>query len=339
MSRPTIDRRVWPVLLLGLTAAVAASLWLGLGIGAGRVGWLDAGRAILGGADSWTRAIVLDVRLPRLLLAALVGAALSASGVAFQAVLRNPLADPYILGISGGSALGAVAFTALVGPASSFLSLGRPLAAFAGAMTTLAVLFGFARRSGRTQTTALLLVGVVLNAFDSAVILFLVTAGDASRFQGVLFYLVGSLAPLPWASLASVGILVAAGLAVLVFRSHDLNLLATGEETAVHLGVNAERATWAVVIASSLVTAAVVAFTGLVGFVGLMVPHAIRAAVGPDHRLLVPASVLGGASFVMLADTVARAALAPTEMPVGVITALVGGPVFLCLFLNRMRDR
>ncbi len=329
----------WPALLLALTAVLAGSLWLGLGIGAGRVGWLEAGRAIFGGADAWTRAIVLDVRLPRLLLAAMVGAALSASGAAFQAVLRNPLADPYILGISGGAALGAVVFTALAGSASSWLPLGRPLAAFAGAMTTLCVLFGFARRRGRTETTALLLVGVVLNAFDSAVILFLVTAGDTSRFQGVLFYLVGSLAPLPWSSLASVGILVAGGLAVLVLRSHDLNLMATGEETAVHLGLNAERATWTVVVASSLITAAVVAFTGLVGFVGLMVPHAIRAAVGPDHRLLLPASALGGAAFVMLADTVARAALAPTEMPVGVITALVGGPVFLFLFLGRLRDR
>ena len=188
------------------------------------------------------------------------------------------------------------------------------------------------------MTNALLLVGVVLNAFDSAVILFLVTAGDTSRFQGALFYLVGSIGSPQGSVILSIAVLVVAGLLVLVLFSHRLNLLSSGEETAGHLGVDVERTTWTVVLSASLITAAAVAFTGLVGFVGLIVPHAVRTAFGPDHRLLVPASALAGGSFLVLADTLARVVIAPIEMPVGVITALVGGPFFLFLFLKRLRE-
>lgn len=332
-------RRVPPIPVLALLSlALVLVAWFALGVGAGRAGWTDLGRVISGRADSWTRSILLDVRLPRILLAALVGAALSGAGAAFQATLRNPLADPYILGVSGGAALGAVVFTAMAGAVQAWSPLGRPIAAFTGAMLTLAVLFGLARGRGRTETTALLLVGVVLNAIDSAVILFLVTAGDTSRFQGALFYLVGSIGSPPAPVLLSVAVLVAAGLLVLFLLSHRLNLLSTGEETAGHLGVEVERTTWTVVLAASLITAAAVAFTGLVGFVGLIVPHAVRTAFGPDHRLLIPASVLAGGSFLVLADTLARVVLAPVEMPVGVITALIGGPFFLALFLRRLRE-
>jgi len=291
-----------------------------------------------GEAEPAVRAILVDVRLPRVVLAMIVGAALSGAGVAFQAVLRNPLADPYILGVSGGAALGAVLYTAIAGSAELGSPVGRPAAAFAGALTTLGLLF-FARVRGRTEPTALLLVGVILNAIYSALILFLVTTGDASRFQGALFFLVGTLGSLPWSVLVSAGALTVVGLAALMLLSHRLNLLAFGEEVAGHLGVDVERTMWMSVAAASLVTAGAVAFTGLVGFVGLIVPHLVRTLCGPDHRLLLPASVLGGAGFVILADTAARTVVAPVEMPVGVITALVGGPFFLWLYLRHMRGR
>jgi iron complex transport system permease protein len=330
-------RRGVPI-LIGLAVGVVAAAWVAVGIGPTPAGWSDLWQLLRGEVEPAVRAILVDVRLPRVVLAMIVGAALSGAGVAFQAVLRNPLADPYILGVSGGAALGAVIYTALAGSAELGSPVGRPVAAFAGALTTLGLLF-FARVRGRTEPTALLLVGVILNAIYSAVILFLVTTGDASRFQGALFFLVGTLGSLPWSVLISAGVLTAVGLLALMLLSHRLNLLAFGEEVAGHLGVDVERTMWVSVAAASLVTAAAVAFTGLVGFVGLIVPHLVRTLCGPDHRLLLPASVLGGASFVILADTAARTVVAPGEMPVGVITALVGGPFFLWLYLRHMRGR
>jgi iron complex transport system permease protein len=334
-----LKRGIWVLALL--LAVLIASAWIALGIGPSETSWSDVPRLVTGEADSTTREILTRVRMPRVVLAALVGAALSGAGVVFQAVLRNPLADPYILGISGGAALGAVLFTTLISSSALGSALGRPSVAFAGALATL-FLLSLARVRGRTEPTVLLLVGVVLNAFFSAVILYLLTAGDASRFRGALFYLVGSMSAassLSWTVLLSVGAFILAGLAVLALLSHRLNLLAFGEEVAEHLGVDVERTIWSSVTWASLITAAAVAFTGLVGFVGLIVPHLVRTLAGPDHRLLLPASALGGAAFLVLADTAARTLVAPAEMPVGVITALVGGPFFLFLFLRRLRER
>ncbi len=337
MSVPARRRRTLTrgaFLLAGLGGAVV----LALGLGASPAGFSGLVDLALGRADAPTRAILLEVRLPRILLAAIVGAALSGAGTAFQAILRNPLADPYILGVSGGAALGAALFIAAAGGDPLGGPLARPVAAFAGALFTLLVLFRLARLRGRTGSMALLLVGVVLNAFDSAVILFLLTVGDTSRFQGVMSFLVGAVGSPPWAVVLGAGAFVTVGLALLLALSNRLNLLAFGEETAGHLGVDVERTTWAVVIAASLVTAAAVAFTGLIGFVGLIVPHALRIAFGSDHRVLVPASAVGGAAFLVLADTGARTLMAPVELPVGVLTALIGCPLFLALFLRRLRE-
>ncbi len=330
-------RRAAPI-FFGLAVAVVAAAWFALGFGPSEAGWSEVWSLLRGDVDEAARAILVDVRLPRVVLAMLVGAALSGAGVAFQAVLRNPLADPYILGVSGGAALGAVLFTALAETSELGSPIGRPLAAFGGALTTLVLLY-FARVRGRTEPMALLLVGVILNAIYSAVILFLVTTGDAARFRGALFFLVGNLGSLPWGVLLSVAVLGVLGITLLMVLSHRLNLLAFGEEVAGHLGVNVEHTVWMTVAGASLVTAAAVAFTGLVGFVGLIVPHLVRTLFGPDHRLLLPASVLGGAAFVVLADTAARTIVAPVELPVGVITALVGGPFFLWLFLRHLRGR
>ena len=336
MSQGVLGRRLAGLLLLAL--ALAAAAWIALGVGPSATSWSDLGDVLNGSADAATRSILLRVRLPAIALAALVGAALSAAGVTFQAVLRNPLADPFILGVSGGAALGAVLFTVLAGETELDLWLGRPLCAFGGAVATLLLLFWLARVRGRTGTTTLLLVGVVLNAIDSAVILFLATAGDPGRFQAVLHFLVGSIRSWPAPVLAATAAFVAAGVLLLVLLAHRLNLLAFGEEAAVGFGVDVERTMWTVVIGASLVTAAAVAFTGLVGFVGLIVPHMTRTLFGPDHRMLMPASVLVGATFLVLADTVARTVTAPAQTPVGVITTLIGGPMFLVLFLRRLRQ-
>lgn len=320
---------------LALFALAAGLVALSVGSsGASTEAWI---RVLRGDGDAALRSILLDVRLPRVALAMIVGAALAGAGSAYQAVLRNPLADPFILGVSGGAAMGAVAFTALAGHEALYAPAGRPVAALAGAILTLVVLFGLARSRGRTEATALLLTGVVLNAFDSAVILFLVTAGDPSRFQGVLFFLMGALSSPTPATLAVCATLAGIGLTWLILHAHTLNLLSLGDEEAAALGVPVERASWTIVVSASLATAAAVSFAGIVGFVGLIVPHAVRRVVGPDHRVLVPASILAGAGFLALADGIARIAVAPGEMPVGVITAMVGGPFFLLMLLRKVR--
>lgn len=323
--------------LVVLAAIAAAALVLATGVGASGLGPRDVVSVLLGGGNDWSRSIVLDVRLSRVLLAACVGAALSCAGCSYQAVLRNPLADPFILGVSGGAALGAVVVIATAPAGALGTSLAMPACAFAGAVAVLAVLFGLARLRGRTETTALLLTGVVLNAFASAIIQYFVSTGDPARFQGTLSYLMGAMKSPSWPELIIVAALSVLGIAVLMLHAHTMNLLALGDEEAGQLGVPVERATWVVVLAASLVTAAAVAFTGIVGFVGLIVPHAMRSVFGADHRALLPASALAGAATLAAADAAARTIAAPAELPVGVITALVGGPFFLVLLMKRLR--
>lgn len=331
-----VPGRRWAGLLVVAASVIAAGA-LAASVGSSHLGVHDVIAALTGGGDAATRGIVLDFRLARLLLAACVGAALATAGASYQAVLRNPLADPFILGVSGGAALGAVLFIAF-DPASGLNdSIARPAAAFLGAVLTLVALFGIARFQGRTETTALLLTGVVLNALESATIQFLVSAGDPARFQGTMSYLMGAMNAPSWRALTIVAVLTGLGISVLMTQAHTLNVLTLGDEEAAQLGVAVDRARWTVVLAASLVTAAAVAFTGIIGFVGLIVPHAMRALFGPDHRILLPACALAGATTLMLADAAARTLLAPAELPVGVVTALIGGPFFLALLMKRMR--
>ena len=330
------SRRLYGLLIVAASVVVAAAV--AAGVGSSDVSLHDVAAALLGGGDASTRGIVIDFRLARVLLAACVGAALATAGVSYQAVLRNPLADPFILGVSGGAALGAVVYIAIAPSSALGGSIARPAAAFLGAVLTLVVLFGLARLKGRTETTALLLTGVVLNAIDSAVIQFFVTAGDPARFQGTLSYLMGAMNAPSWHVLAIVAVLTGMGIAALLAHAHTLNLLALGDLEAAQLGVSVDRATWIIVLSASLVTAAAVAFTGIIGFVGLIVPHAMRSLFGPDHRVLLPASALAGAATLMLADAAARTFIAPAELPVGVVTALIGGPFFLILLMKRLRE-
>jgi iron complex transport system permease protein len=289
--------------------------------------------------DARAREILFSLRLPRVLLAALVGAALAGAGATLQVVLRNPLADPYILGVSGGAALGAILSAAAGLDTTGAGWALRPLLAFAGAASTIFLLFLLARLRGRVANYPLLLTGVVVNSLYSALILFLVTVADYARFQQVFFWLVGALEPPGWPALAALGTAVTAGLAALWALAGRLNLLSLGEEDARGLGVDVERVKTAAILLASFVTAAAVAWSGLVGFVGLMVPHAVRLLCGPDHRILIPAAALGGAAFLVAADAGARTVLAPVELPVGIVTAVLGAPFFLYLFQREKGGR
>jgi len=284
------------------------------------------------GLDPAEKTILFSIRLPRILFAGIVGAALSAAGVVFQAVLRNPLADPYILGISGGAATGAV-IGILIGAAA--VPFGIAGLAFLGALLTIAVIFGIAGKRTDPQTNSLLLTGVIVNAFYSAVILFLLSVSSSDRLRSAFFWLMGDLGLAERGEILFAGLFLLVGFTVMIVHARSLNLLLTGEETALQLGVDVEKTQKIMLVAASITTAAAVCVSGTIGFVGLIIPHLLRLTLGPDHRLLLPASVLFGASFLVAADTIARTVMAPVELPVGVVTALCGAPYFIYLLYRR----
>jgi iron complex transport system permease protein len=320
--------------LVVLALALAAALALGVAVGPSGLALGDVWRALAGGAGEVARDIVLRVRLPRVLLAAGVGASLATAGAAFQALLRNPLADPFILGVSGGAALGAILVIAL-GGALGLGATAAPPAAFAGALAAVLVLLAAAGPRGRLDATRLLLIGVVLNALASALIVFLASLAGLAEGSRIFLYLIGNLSDAQPAYAVWVGAFLALGLACLAALARALNALALGDDSAALLGFEPARVKLALLLASSLLVGAAVAVAGLVGFVGLIVPHALRLVVGADHRLLLPAAALGGASFLVLCDALARTALGGPELPVGAITALAGGPLFLVLLRRR----
>ena len=284
-------------------------------------------------SPSW-ETILFDIRLPRILLAALVGGALATSGATYQGLLRNPLADPYLIGISSGAALGAT--VAIIFNIDIWGAL--PLFAFFGAMGATLAIYLIAQTGGRTTPTTLILAGVALGAFLSAITSFLMFRGD-SAFQThrVIAWVLGSLALSNWNQAFLLLPYLGVGWFVLYLHARYLNVLQLGETQAQQLGVPVERVTLTVIIATSMVTAAAVAVSGLIGFVGLIVPHVVRLIWGPDHRFLLPMSAMIGAIFLIIADTLARTLLSPTELPVGIITAVCGAPFFLFL-LRRKRE-
>ena len=286
----------------------------------------------------WTAgeaSIILNLRGPRVISGALVGAALSIAGAVLQALLRNPLADPYVLGISGGAAVGAV-LAILFGLGATILgNYAVPGAAFAGALLTLLFVYFLARVQGRVPTQTMLLSGVIVSSFFSAIIMFLISATSNEKIYNVNFWLMGSLEYLASQSLGVMFLYLLVGGGVLFALARDLNLLALGEETASELGVEVERVKKIAFVFASLITGAVVSVSGLIGFVGLVVPHLVRMIWGPDHRFLLPASALVGAILLVVADTVARTVMAPSEIPVGVITAMGGAPFFVYLLRKK----
>jgi iron complex transport system permease protein len=281
--------------------------------------------------------VVLRVRLPRVALAAVVGASLALAGVLFQALLRNPLADPYVLGVSGGAALGGILALSLGGG----FGLGYaavPPAAFAGAVATTLLLYALAGGRARVSATQILLTGVVFNAFASAAIVFLASVAGLSEGASIFLWLIGSLSASREGIALWVALFLAGGLACALPLARGLNLLTLGEDSARQLGIDVDRERRVLLLATSLMVGAAVSAAGLIGFVGLIVPHLLRLVLGPDHRLLVPAAALSGAAFLVLCDTAARTLLGARELPVGAVTALAGGPLFLWL-LRRHHQR
>ncbi len=284
------------------------------------------------------RTILLQVRLPRILLGFLVGCSLASVGVALQALLRNPLADPYVLGVSSGAALGT-AVGILFGVGTTFLAeTALPACGFVGGLVALAVIYRMAATYGQLPIHSLLLTGVILNAIFSALIMFITSILDPNRSYGMMAWLMGTLTAPTYGSLVALIIYLSIGLFLLFRHMRVLNILALGEESARTLGIDTEQAKRFLFVLTALVTGAVVSVSGMIGFIGMVVPHAVRLVIGADHRLLLPASALVGGTFLMGADTVARTLIAPTEIPVGIITALAGGPFFVYLLLWR-KDR
>ena len=316
--------------LLGLGALLALAVVLGLLVGPSALSTGEVWRSLFGEADGAAADIVLRVRLPRVVLAALVGASLAVAGTLFQALLRNPLADPYILGVSGGAALGGISVLALGGAVGLGYSAVPP-AAFAGAIVTILLLFAVSGGAGRLSPTTLLLTGVVFNAFASAPIVFLASLAGLVEGAGIFLWLIGNLSDARFDMAGWVAAFLALGLACALPLAWRLNLLALGEELGAQLGIDVEWMKRILLGATSLMVGAAVSVSGLIGFVGLIIPHLLRHVFGPDHRLLLPAAALGGAAFLVLCDTVARTLLDGRELPVGAITAVAGGPLFLIL--------
>lgn len=313
-----------------LLILLGASLVLGVRFGSVHLSTAEVLAALGGGGPETHRQIVLEIRLPRVLLGALVGGGLALAGATFQALLRNPLAEPYILGISGGASVGAVLVLALGLAGGAYWAL--PLAALAGALLAIAIVFRVATASGRgMDVRVLLLAGVVVAAFFSACIAFILSISEARTVQGAVLWIMGSLAGAGWRSVALTAAYTLPTAALLLTLARPLNLMAIGEETAHHLGADVERVKRMALGLAALLTAAGVAVAGVIGFVGLVVPHTMRLMAGSDHRALLPLSFLGGAAFLVLSDVAAQLVLAPTQIPVGVITAFVGVPLFLLL--------
>jgi len=280
---------------------------------------------------------IIRLRLARILLAVVAGAGLSVAGVILQALLRNPLAEPYVLGVSSGAGLGAaVAIILGIGVLGTWT---LPAMAFAGAVGTIFLVYSLARSAGGVVPVhTLLLSGVIVSAVLGSILMFLVSICPSENLPNVIWWLLGNLQIFDWSLLEVVSVVVVFGVVVAVLLSRDLNVMTLGEEPAAHLGLNVEQTKKMFFLVASLMTGATVAACGLIGFVGLIVPHTVRLVIGPDHRRLVPASALAGAAFLVLADSFARTVIAPVEIPIGVVTAFLGGPFFLFLLRQRKRS-
>jgi len=316
-----------------LAVALVVSAAAGILVGAVAIAPSDVLSALLG-ADDTNGTIIRELRLPRVLGAALVGGALAAAGALLQGMLRNPLADPFVTGTSAGASLGAVLAIAL-----GFEPALVPLAAFAGAIAAIALVWRLARLGGRTTVLTVLLAGVVLTSFAGALVTFILVSNDrlALRVRSVLGWLQGGISVISWNELAVAAVVVAIGVVGAVLLAPRIDAYAFGEETAAALGVDLDRTTAAVLATTALLTGAAVAIAGLVGFVGLVIPHALRFLLGATHRRLLVASIPAGAIALVLADLGARTVVAPAELPVGVITGLVGAPFFLALLVRSRR--
>lgn len=343
VARPTRARHSLPVVVLVLGALLAGEIFAATCIGAVSIKPSTVASLFLdrhASSSPMERAIVFQIRLPRVLAAALVGCALAIAGVLFQGLFRNPMADPYVIGSSGGAALGATLGVVLV-PHFSLLGFGATASlAFCFSLLTMIAVYWLARVGGRTPIVTLLLAGFALSAMLGYSTTFVALLHPESYVAVHLLttWLHGAISNTAWSQVAFVAIMVGLGVLLSFPLARSLNALCLGDEYAQQLGIRVELLRASIIIVGSLLTAAAVALGGLIGFVGLIIPHLVRLLIGPDHVQLLPIAGLAGAIFLILADTLARSVLSPTELPVGILTAFVGGPVFLFLLRRSKRE-
>jgi len=331
--------------LLGLCAALIVVAAVAASIGSVKIPLLTTCRILLDRlpfvdiAPTWQSTIatiVLEIRLPRVILAGLVGAALAIAGATYQGLFRNPLADPYLIGVAQGASLGAIVGF-LLPTAWNIAGFGIiPLLAFIGALLATVIVYALARVGKTLPVTTLILSGVALSALLGSIVSYLIIS-SGEKMHGIIFWLMGSFSMSQWSEVRMVLPYVAVGTAVIIIFARLLNVMQLDEEQAQQLGVNVERLKLILLAAATLITAASVSFVGTIGFVGIIIPHAVRLMWGADHRFLLPLSVLTGAIFMILTDIAARTVLAPTEIPIGVITAICGAPFFLYLLRRRKK--
>ncbi len=325
-------RTRYSLLLAGLVGLALAAMLASLATGSANLGWMESLSALAGNASEPARELVVELRLPRALTAFGVGGMLAIAGVLMQVLLRNPLAEPYILGSSGGAAVFAL-LAILLG----FSSIAVDIAAFTGALLATLIVFSVAHGTGSWTPTRLLLTGIVLASGFGAMTTFLLALSPDQHLRGMLFWLMGDLsfAADPWPALIILLLVAAASLAL----SRHLNVLARGELQAEIVGLQVREVRYGIFLLASLATAIAVTTVGVIGFIGLVVPHLVRLLAGSDHRIVIPASALGGGTLLVIADTLARSLLAPRQLPVGALTAAVGVPLFLLLMAKSPRYR
>ncbi len=336
------DRRARAKLVAsGLLVLLAAACIASLAVGATGTSLLAALFKLVQGQalDAGERLILWDIRAPRTVIGILVGAALAVSGAVLQGLFRNPLADPSLIGISAGSALGAITAIVLGGllPAAFALSIGQwmiPIAAFIGGLGATILLYRISTRGGRTSVAVMLLAGIALAALTNALAGILIFRADDAQLRDLTFWQMGSLAGATWAKVYVTAPLILIALAASPFLANALNGLALGEASAAHLGISVQRMKTVAVLCVAAAVGAAVAISGGIGFIGIVVPHLLRLAIGPDHRYLLPASALLGGALLLAADIVARVIVAPAELPIGIVTAIIGGPFFMWLLLR-----
>ncbi|MBM5805001.1 MAG: iron chelate uptake ABC transporter family permease subunit [Candidatus Verstraetearchaeota archaeon] len=336
----------WKLTIIVLTALLIPTIILSLNIGFAQIPFPTVLRVLakqtplLGGlvdpssVSGVEETIILQIRMPRVLADAMVGAALAAAGVVYQGIFKNPMADPYVLGVSAGAAVGA-ALAIVLGIGFTLFGLSTvPILAFAVSLIAVFVVYNISRVGSRVPVTTLLLSGLAVSIFLSAIVAVLqVISGE--KLHAVVFWLMGSFSYVEWKDVWATLPLICLGTAAIYFFARDLNALALGEETAQQLGVDTERVKKLLLIFGSLVTAAAVSISGLIAFIGLIIPHLTRILIGPDHRILLPTSIIVGATFLVICDAVARVIVSPVELPVGIITAFSGGPFFIYLLYKK----
>ena len=331
--------------ILGLLILLVVMAALAITIGSVEIPFLTTSGILLSRlpfidmTPTWASAletIILEIRLPRIILAGIVGAALAIAGATYQGLFRNPLADPYLIGVAQGAALGAV-IGFLLPSTWHVMGIGIiPVFAFTGALFSTAIVYGLSRVGRTVPVATLILAGVALGALLGSIVSYLIISSE-EKMHGILFWLMGSFSMSQWTEVKIVLPYVVVGIVVILLYARPLNVMQLDEEQAQQLGINVERVKLVLLIAATLITAAAVSFVGTIGFVGIIIPHTVRLIWGADHRFLLPLSVLTGATFLIIADLIARTVLAPAEIPIGVITALCGAPFFLYLLRRRKR--